>query len=217
MTNDSRKRQDYQSLIRQYADPRSLMFKKLRLVDSCITGGRNLLDFGVGIGELINLERQKFSNIFGIDSDKRSISICEDRFEKDKNIRVCQNNGSDLVSAFSDTRFDCITACDVLEHVQLDERERLLRIFYSLLDVGGKFIFTGPGIFEKVRIRFGRSPTHVQSHSSDGWSRLIRIAGSQLISVESVEFPLTHTTVRRKRYTFSTNLRHNSRKGRSSK
>ena len=85
MTNDSRKREDYDSLRDQYADPRSLVFKKLRLVDSCIRGGRTLLDFGVGTGELINLERQKFSNIFGVDSDKRSISICKDRFEKDKN------------------------------------------------------------------------------------------------------------------------------------
>ena len=218
MTNNSRKREDYQTLIRQYADPRSLMFKKLRLVDSCIRGGRTLLDFGVGTGELIDLERQKFSNIFGVDSDKRSISICKDRFEKDKNIRVCQNNGSDLVSAFGDTRFDCLTACDVLEHVQLDESKRLLRVFYSLLDVGGKFIFTGPGIFEKVKIRFGRSPTHIQSHSSYGWSRLIRSAGFQAISVGSVEFPLVHSPVLRKRlHIFGQCCVITARKGRPSK
>jgi len=65
------------------------MCKKLRLVDSYITGGRNLLDFGVGTGELINLERQKFSNIFGVDLDERSIRICKidlriTRTEQDK-------------------------------------------------------------------------------------------------------------------------------------
>jgi ubiquinone/menaquinone biosynthesis C-methylase UbiE len=216
MTNNPRMREDYRSLISQYADPSSLMFKKLRLADSYITGGRNLLDFGVGTGELINLERQKFSTIFGVDSDERSIKICEDRFEKDKNIRVCQNNGSDLVKVFGDTRFDCITACDVLEHVQLRESKTLLRGFYTLLDVGGKFVFTAPGMFEKIRIRFGRSPTHIQSHSSYGWSKLIRSAGFQPISVESVEFPLIHSPVLRKRlHIFGQCCVITARKGRS--
>jgi cyclopropane fatty-acyl-phospholipid synthase-like methyltransferase len=198
VTANFAKQQDYSVLQSQYEDLSSLSFKKLRLVDSYVTGGRNLLDFGVGTGELINLERQKFSSIFGVDSDERSISICEDRFEKDKNIRVCQSNGSDLVSTFGDTRFDCITACDVLEHVQLDESKRLLRVLYSLLDVGGKFIFTGPGIFEKARIKMGRSP-HLRSHSSYGWAELIRNAGLQVVSIESVEFPLIHSSVLRKR------------------
>jgi predicted TPR repeat methyltransferase len=192
VTGKFAKREDYQ-------DPSSQSFKKLSLVDSHRTGGRNLLDFGVGTGELINLERQKFSNIFHVDLDERSISTCEDRFEKDKNTRVCQNSGSDFVSAFGDTRFDCTTACDVLEHVQLDQSKRLLRVFCSLLDVGGKFIFTGPGLFEKARITMGQSPTHLYSHSSYGWAEPIRNVGLQVVSIESVEFPLIHSSVLRKR------------------
>lgn len=198
MTADSAKRENYNSLRSQYADPHSLVSKRLRLVDSYITSGRNLLDFGAGTGELINLERQKFSDIYGVDSDERSISICEERFGKDKNIRVCQNSGNDLVSAFGDTRFDCITACDVLEHIQLGESKRLLGVFHSLLDVGGKFIFTSPGIFDKVKIAMGRSPTHVHAHSSYGWAGLITNAGLQVVSIESVEFPLIHSSVLRK-------------------
>lgn len=170
MTVDAAKREDYASLHGQHADSRSLMLKKLRLVDSYITGGRTLSDFGTGTGELTSSERQKFSNTYGGDSDERSISICEDRFDKYKNTRVCQDKGSDLVSAFGDTRRDYITACES-QHVQLDLSKRLLRVFYSLLDVDGKFSFPGLGIFVKARITMGHSPTHVHSDSSYGWAR----------------------------------------------
>lgn len=168
MTAMSDKRVDYSLIKSDYQDPSGLMRKKLRLIDSYITRGRNLLDFGAGTGELIALERQKFDNIYGVDSDERSISICEDRFEKDKNIQICQNDGSDLIGALGETRFDCIAACDVSEHIQLNESIRLLQVFYSLLHIGGKFIFTGPSIFEKVRIIAGQSPQLYSHHLMGG-------------------------------------------------
>jgi 2-polyprenyl-3-methyl-5-hydroxy-6-metoxy-1,4-benzoquinol methylase len=198
MTNNPRKREDYQSLIRQYADPSSLAYKKLQLVDSHVTTGINLLDFGTGPGELIELEKPKFDTLYGVDSDEESLRICRRRFKNDKKIHIVQSNGTDLTSLFQNTRFDCIAACDVLEHMELKNCVELLATFYHLLDLDGKFVFSGPGIFEKVRIRFGRSPIHIQSHSSYGWLRLIKSAGFQPISVGSVEFPLIHSPVLRK-------------------
>lgn len=198
MTNNSRLREDYNSLIRQYADPSSLVHKKLQLVDSHITGGMNLLD-GTGTGELIELEKRKFDALYGVDSDEESLRICQRRFKNDKKIHIVQSIRTDLASLFRSTRFGCIAACNVLEHSELKDCVGLLDTFYHLLDFDGKFIFSGPGIFDKVKIRFGRSPTHVQSHSSCGWSRLIKSTGFVLISVESVEFPLIHSSILRKR------------------
>jgi len=83
--------------------------------------------------------------------------------------------------------------------MELKDCVELLDTFYYPLDFDGKFVFSGPGIFEKVRIRSGRSPTHIRSHSSYGWTGLIRSAGFQPISVESVEFPLIHSPALRKR------------------
>jgi ubiquinone/menaquinone biosynthesis C-methylase UbiE len=199
MIDDSAKRQDYDSLSREYADPTSLQYKKLRLVDSYITGGKNLLDFGTGTGELIKLEEKKFDNIYGIDSDEESVRICRTRFENDERIHIVKNNANNITGTFAGIRFDCISACDVLEHLKFRDCLKLLDSFYSLLDTDGIFIFTGPGVFEKMKIKLGRSPTHVHSHSSYGWARLITKAGFGLISVESVQFPLIQSSILRKR------------------
>lgn len=199
MTQKPQKRVNYDSLSHQYDDPGSLVYKKLRIVDSYVTGGKSLLDFGSGTGDFIDFERRKFDNIYGVDSDEGSIEICHNRFKNDVNVQILQNSGDDLANTFDDTKFDYITALDVLEHVQIEESRKLLRSFYFLLDDGGKFIFTGPGIFEKIRIKTGRSPTHVCSHSSYGWAALIRSVGFQIVSIESVEFPVIQSSFLRKR------------------
>jgi hypothetical protein len=54
-------------------------------------------------------------------------------------------------------------------------------------------------VFDKVKIRLGRSPTHLHGHSSYGWAKLIKKAGFGLTSAESVEFPLIHSSILRKR------------------
>jgi len=141
MTNNSRLREDCDFLIREYADPSSLAYKKLQLVDSHVTGGKNLLDFGTGLGELIELEKQKFDALYGVDSDGESLRICRTRFRNDKKIHIVQSTGTDLTSLFQSTRFDCITACDVLEHTELKDCVELLDTFYHLLNVDGIFVF----------------------------------------------------------------------------
>jgi len=193
------RREDYESLHLQYRDPNSLMYKKLRIVDSYINGGETLLDIGVGIGELIELEKQKFRKIYGIDADEESVKICRKRFENDENIYIIDGNINDLENLFEDRKFDYITCLDVLEHIKVEECKKALNNIYNLLIDGGKFIFTGPGVFEKIRILLGRSPTHLHSHSSYGWKRMIERAGFDVINVETVEFPIIHSNFLRKR------------------
>ncbi|WXG40358.1 MAG: class I SAM-dependent methyltransferase [Candidatus Freyarchaeum deiterrae] len=75
-------KQNYDSLYYQYRDPNSLMYKKLRAVDGYISAGSCLLDIGMGIGELIELEKQKFEKMYGIDVCEESVKICRKRFKK---------------------------------------------------------------------------------------------------------------------------------------
>lgn len=192
-------KEDYESLLSQYRDPNSLMYKKLRIVDSYINGGETLLDIGAGIGELIELEKQKFEKIYGIDIDKEPVEICHKRFENDNNIQIMQGDINDLENLFKDKKFDCITCLDVLEHIKVEECKKVLNKIHNILKNGGKFIFTGPGVFEKVRIFLGRSPTHLHSHTSYGWKGIIEMAGFNTITVETVEFPLFHSDFFRKR------------------
>lgn len=193
------RREDYESLLLQYRDPNSLMYKKIRTVDSYINGGETLLDIGCGVGELIELEKQKFRKIYGIDIDEESVKICRKRFENYENVYIIKASINDLDTLFKDMKFDYITALDVLEHIPVEESEKALKIIYNLLKDGGKFTFTGPGMFEKIRIALGRSPTHLHSHSSYGWKKMIEQAGFDVIRVETVEFPIIHSDFLRKK------------------
>lgn len=192
-------KEDYGSLLLQYRDPNALMYKKLRIVDSYINGGKTLLDIGAGVGELIELEKQKFEEIYGIDVSEEAVEICHKRFGNDKNIRINLGNIDNLGELFKDKKFDYITCLDVLEHIEIEKCKKALNDIHILLRDGGTFIFTSPGMFEKIRIFLGRSPTHLHSHSSYGWKRMIERAGFDVINVETVEFPILHSNFLRKK------------------
>jgi len=93
-------KEDYKSLLLQYRNPNSLMYKKLRIVDSYINGGETFLDIGVGIGELIELGKQKFGEVCGINADEESVKIRRKRFENDENIYIIEGNINNLENLF---------------------------------------------------------------------------------------------------------------------
>jgi 2-polyprenyl-3-methyl-5-hydroxy-6-metoxy-1,4-benzoquinol methylase len=191
-------RVDYEHLGSQYTNPESLMYKKLRLVDSFVDDGYKLLDIGVGTGEWIDLEKDKFKIIYGIDVDTGSIDICRKKFSGRKNIHLINCDLGNLSNSIDIRDFDYITCLDVLEHIPESAVREVLHGIYSLMRPGGRLIFSGPGIFEKARIALGRSPTHLHSHSSYGWQSLLRKADFEIVRTESVEFPIFHSEVLRK-------------------
>ena len=143
-------KEDYPALEAQYLDPGSLMYQKVRLVDRYIRKADNLLDVGMGTGELIELEKHKFKRIWGIDTDTESIEICRRRFSTNREIALIECSLARLESPFESVKFDCITCLDVLEHMSLADCQRTLRIIENLLSADGKFIFTGTVPYEKV-------------------------------------------------------------------
>ena len=193
--------EDYKSLRQQYQDPNSLMYKKIRMVDTNIPNGNCLLDIGMGVGELIEFEKTKFKEIYGIDLNSESVKICLKRFENDNNVFVFQKDVKDIEKKFKG-KFDVITCLDVLEHVKESDCKEIISAINKLLRSEGMFIFTGPGIFEKIKISLGRSPTHLHSHSSYGWQKIIKDAGFEIASVETVEFPILPRELLKKKAPF---------------
>ncbi len=79
-----------------------------------------------------------------------------------------------------------------------EDCKKTLQIVSNLLSNDGTFIFTGPGIFDKIRIYLGRSH-HLHPHSSYGWKKIIKDASLRVCSVETVEFPVIHSEFLRRR------------------
>lgn len=183
---------NFEQLSSDYSNSGSLQYKKLRIIDSYIPSGEKLLDVGMGTGETINLEKGKFKEICGVDADYDSVRICQDRFGGNPSIKIFHGDIHDLTTLCGQTKFNVITALDILEHLNKSDCESALSSCYDLLKDGGMFIFSGPGVFEKIRIHLGLSPTHLHSHSPLGWRRMIEKAGFTIVNTETAEFPVFH-------------------------
>lgn len=120
--------------------------------------------------------------------------------KKNEKICIMQADINGLKHLFKVEKFDYIACLDVLEHIKVEDCRKTLNSIYNILKNSGKLIFTGLCLFEKFRIFLGRSPTHLHSHSSYGWKKMIEKAGFNVINVETVEFPLLHSTFLRKRF-----------------
>jgi ubiquinone/menaquinone biosynthesis C-methylase UbiE len=105
--------EDYESLAAQYLDTNSLMYKKMRIMDSYTSMGNSLLDIGMGTGELIEREKHKFKKVYGIDPNNESIEICRRRFQKEENVTLLQCGIDELEHCFKFGQFNYITCLDV--------------------------------------------------------------------------------------------------------
>lgn len=188
---------DFKSLESEYSNPDSISYQKIRIVDGYIPNKGNYLDIGMGTGELISLRIGKHNKIFGIDYDDISVSICQKKFGQYSKIKLLKLGIGDIQNVFSE-KFDCITCLDILEHIKEAEVAHALQNIYESLHNNGIFIFSGPGIFEKIKIYLGKSPTHFHSHSSYGWKKMIENAGFTIINIETVEFPIIRSNFLRK-------------------
>lgn len=180
---------NYDSLQNQYFGS-GLMAKKMKKVVSKIESGDLLLDIGCGTGELLNRVKDRFRLLYGMDIDDDAINFCSDRFRNYENIKIVKCNVTELNKKFKGTKFDYIAALDILEHLEPDIARKCLEDIYILSKRGARLIFTAPNWYDKIWINWGKAQRHKFSHSSYGWAKMIKMAGFEIVSIESVDFPL---------------------------
>jgi len=189
---------DFNCLQYQYENPHSQDFKNILLVDSYIQPSYILLDVGSGTGAFIKLVENKFHEIYSIEQDPDAIMILQKKISSDPKIKIMPLSITDFLLENTSFSFDYITCLDVLEHLSLTECQITLKELYQRLKPEGFLIISVPGIFEKIRIFLGKSPTHIHSHSSYGWAKLLQSAGFSIENIQTVEFPLFDHSIFRK-------------------
>lgn len=181
---------DFYSLQKQYENTQSQDFKKIQLIDGIIQPSNKLLDIGSVTGAFIKLVKNKFQSIYSIEQDPIAISILQENFSSDSKIKIIQTSINEYLIKNPPLSFDYITCLDVLEHLSFTECIITIKELYKQLKPGGFLIISVPGIFEKIRIFLGKSPTHLHSHSSYGWAKILQNAGFKILTIQTVEFPL---------------------------
>jgi len=101
--------------------------------------GKRHLDVGCGNGQIIQIVRDKFSEIHGCDISITALNEAK----KIGLLPVCSNLNEGYIP-YKDDFFDCSTALEVLEHVW--DPSRLLKEIRRILKSGGRLILTTPNI-----------------------------------------------------------------------
>ena len=97
----------------------------------CPTGGA-FLDFGCGIGNLLELLEKSFSEVHGYDPSKESLAVARERA---RNVRFHEN-----VPSLPDDYFSTVALAGVLHHVAPAERLPVVRTVHRKLRVGGQAV-----------------------------------------------------------------------------
>lgn len=111
--------------------------RKLTFFASCFGDCKSVVDLGCGRGELLSLLEESGIKAVGVDSDLDQINRCRD-------------TGFDVrhddIFAFLEgkNKFDGIMISHVIEHLDGDAAEKLLKLSYRMLNPGGKVIIVTP-------------------------------------------------------------------------
>jgi len=104
--------------------------------------GSRILDAGCGIGNFVELLRQRAEHVMAVDLSPKNVAVLRRRFENAANVEVLQ---TDLDAQREELRargVDAICCLDVLEHIQDDAA--LVRSFAGILSAGGTLFVKVP-------------------------------------------------------------------------
>ena len=133
--------------------------------------GKNILDIGCGACRLSKILVEKKCNVTAIDSDEKAIEIA-----KKKGIMGFK---ADISNWKTDTKFDCVIASDVLEHI--DNDKRIIKKIHAMLKPGGCLILNVPSykfLFGKHDIYLG----HKRRYSDDELKAKLEESGFEVES-----------------------------------
>ncbi len=108
--------------------------------------GKKILDAGCGDGRFLGELRDKgVANIYGIDYSERAVSFAKIM------VSEAEVRTGDLFSLpYEDDFFDVIFMIEVLEHIQLDKVENMLKELKRVLKKDGEMIITVPSNLQPV-------------------------------------------------------------------
>ncbi len=109
--------------------------RKLKLINTCVSNEKKLLDIGCGTGDFLQIAEQNNWNVFGIEPNEHARIIANKKTDN----RVFDTAA---LSNFQQESFDVITLWHVLEH--LPDLENQLNLFKKLLKPNGTLIIAVP-------------------------------------------------------------------------
>ena len=155
--------------------------------------GTKFLDFGCGVGGTSILASNDGFEVYGFDTDKKSIFFSKE-IKDGYEIRFLLANGEKL--PFKDKIFDVVYSCHVLEHISNDFNA--LSEIYRVLKDDGVFILSVPNIYNlssqlKKKLGYKRpfiAPTHLREYDESELRDKLKDFGFHVILLKRSGFLL---------------------------
>ena len=130
-----------------------------------------ILDVGCGRGEFLDLASEAGLETYGVDQD-HAVLECVSRHT------VVGAEALDYLQSTSET-FCVITALHVIEHLEVEDGDALVRLCGARLEPGGTLILAtpNPGSLPTISHEFWSDPTHVRPYEVDLLEFLCHRAG----------------------------------------
>ena len=152
-----------------------------------------ILDIGFGYGDvLLNLEREGFQNLSGIDLSRRAVEYIKEKIPSGSFI-----SGDFLNMTLKNNAFDIIIASEIMEHIPVKSTYKAYEVISKALKEDGKVIFTVP-LNENLETVTFRCPHgslvnpngHVREYTKDVMELELQFANFKIISEEFLYAPI---------------------------
>lgn len=123
-----------------------------------------ILDLGCGRGEWLELLKECGYSASGIDINTAMVSTC-----RKKGLNVVEGEVLEYIKLIPDNSRDIVTAFQVIEHIEIDKIDILLKEIYRILKPNGLVILETPNAanVEVGCYAFYLDPTHVKPVNSE--------------------------------------------------
>lgn len=176
---------------------KSALKRKLNLIESFKTDGKELLDIGCGTGDFLKVARENNWVVSGVEPDVNARKIANEK----------TGDSVQDISAlleFSDQGFDVITLWHVLEH--LPKLEDHIQVFQKLLKPNGKLIIAVPNYKSYDALYYQNFwaaydvPRHLWHFSQSGMSDLFNKFGFKLSARHPMKFDSFYVSLLSEKY-----------------
>ncbi len=177
---------EYDLIARWYASDRGehVGVPEATALASSIRPGASVLDIGCGTGiPITSALLRAGARVFALDSSSEMLARFRANFPDVPAVRAIVQH-----APFTANAFDAATAWGVLFHLRQDEQVEAIRTVGRLLRPGGPFLFTSGDVDgssdDFVGLMHGVA-FHYYSFTQDGYRRVLRERGFQLIDVHA--------------------------------
>ncbi len=141
--------------------------------------GQRVLDAGCGIGNFVELLRQRAEHVMAVDLSPKNIAVLRRRFGDAPNVEVLQTDLDAQREELRARHVDAICCLDVLEHIEDDAA--LVRSFAGILPEDGTLFIKVPAhtwLYGSV----DKASDHFRRYSRKDLIRLVAGAGFRVVN-----------------------------------